>query len=105
MFCAFEDRPQILRLYGHGRTLTRGSAEYASLLASAFNNQERPGSRQIVVLDVDLVQTSCGFGVPLFEYAGERPNLIDWAANKGEEGLREYRAMLDTLIDRVLEHH
>lgn len=91
MFCAFEDRPQILRLYGRGRTVARGSAEYASLLASAFHQQEQPGARQIVVLDVDLVQTSCGFGVPLFDYAGERPNLIDWAANKGEEGLQTYR--------------
>ena len=91
MFCAFEGRPQILRLYGHGRRLPRGSAEYAQILHSAFANSEQPGARQIVVLDVDLVQTSCGFGVPLFEYAGERSNLIDWAANKGEEGLREYR--------------
>jgi len=91
MFCAFQDRPQILRLYGHGRTLPRGSAEYAQILQSAFANTEPPGARQIVVLDVDLVQTSCGFGVPLFEYAGERPNLIDWAVGKGEDGLETYR--------------
>lgn len=91
MFCAFEDRPQILRLYGHGRTLPRGSAEYAQILQSAFANTEQPGARQIVLLDVDLVQTSCGFGVPFFEYAGERSNLIDWAVNKGDEGLKAYR--------------
>lgn len=91
MFCAFEGRPQILRLYGHGRSLTRGSAEYAELLASAFHDEEQPGARQIVVLDVDLVQTSCGFGVPLFDYTGERSDLIDWAANKGEDGLQSYR--------------
>lgn len=90
MFCAFEGRPQVLRLYGHGRALPRGSAEYASLLESAFANTEQPGARQIVILDVELVQTSCGFGVPLFDYAGERPNLIDWAANKGDDGLQEY---------------
>ncbi len=91
MFCAFEDRPQILRLYGHGRTIPRGSAEYAQILQSAFANTEQPGARQIVILDVDFVQTSCGFGVPLFEYTGERSNLIDWAANKGDEGLQIYR--------------
>jgi hypothetical protein len=91
MFCAFEGNPQILRLYGHGRAVQRGSGEYAQLLQSAFSNEEQPGSRQIVILDVDLVQTSCGFGVPLFDYTGERPSLINWAANKGEEGLETYR--------------
>lgn len=91
MFCAFEGRPQILRLYGHGRAVPRDSAEYARILQTAFANEEQPGARQIVILDVDLVQTSCGFGVPLFDYAGERANLIDWAANKGEDGLQTYR--------------
>lgn len=91
MFCAFEGRPQVLRLYGQGRSVLRGSTEYARILQSAFANTEQPGARQIVVLDVDLVQTSCGFGVPLFDYAGERANLIDWAANKGEVGLQGYR--------------
>jgi len=71
MFCAFAGPPLILRLYGHGKTLGRGSREYSDLLASAFANEERPGSRQIVVLDVDLVQTSCGYGVPLFEYVDD----------------------------------
>lgn len=91
MFCAFEDRPQILRLYGRGHTLTRGTPAYESLLSSAFQQREQPGARQIVVLTVDLVQTSCGFGVPLFDYAGERSNLIDWAVNKGDSGLDAYR--------------
>jgi len=90
MFCAFEGAPVILRLYGHGRVLRRGGAEYGELLASAFGGEERPGARQIVVLDVEMVQTSCGFGVPLFSYVGERPNLDQWAANKGESGLQEY---------------
>lgn len=91
MFCAFEGRPQILRLYGHGRTFLRGTDEYDRLLASAFDGNEPPGSRQIVILDVELVQTSCGFGVPLFDYAGERSALLDWANGKGEEGLKTYR--------------
>jgi len=64
MFCAFESPPLILRLYGRGRALTRGSAEYTELLRTQFGNEERPGARQIVVLDVDRVQTSCGYGVP-----------------------------------------
>jgi hypothetical protein len=91
MFCAFEGRPLILRLFGRGRSLLRRSAEYAQVLETVFAGSEQPGARQIVILDVDLVQTSCGFGVPLFDYAGERPTLIDWAINKEEDGLEVYR--------------
>ncbi len=91
MFCAFEGAPTILRLYGRGKVLSRGSAEYRELLASAFDHEESPGARQMVVLDVDRVQTSCGYGVPLFDYAGERPTLRRWAEAKGEAGLEEYR--------------
>ena len=93
MFCAFEGAPTILRLYGKGRILHRGSPEYLALLASAFDNIEPPGARQIVMLDVDLVQTSCGYGVPLFDYVGERNTLIRWAEAKGEAGLDEYRRL------------
>ncbi len=90
MFCAFEGAPVILRLYGTGRSVMRGTAEYDGLLQSLFHGEEPPGARQIVWLDVELVQTSCGYGVPLFEYAGERPTLIRWAEAKGEDGLAEY---------------
>jgi len=91
MFCAFEGAPTILRLYGRGKVLSRGSAAYRDLLASAFNNEESLGARQMVVLEIDRVQTSCGYGVPLFDYGGERPTLRLWAEAKGEAGLEEYR--------------
>jgi hypothetical protein len=91
MFCAFAGAPLILRLYGQGWALPRGSHAYSDLLACAFSNEERPGSRQIVVLDIDLVQTSCGYGVPLFEYVAERPTLTRWAEAKSEAELEEYR--------------
>ena len=91
MFCAFAGAPMILRLYGRGRILHRRNREYAQLLTSEFKSSEPPGTRQIVALDVDLVLTSCGYGVPLFEYAGERSTLMRWAEAKGEEKLEEYR--------------
>ena len=91
MFCAFEGPPIILRLYGRGRLHRRGGAEYARLLAEAFDGVEPAGARQIVALDIDLVQKSCGYGVPLFDYQGERPSLIRWAEAKGDEGLEAYR--------------
>ncbi|HZD44622.1 MAG TPA: pyridoxamine 5'-phosphate oxidase family protein, partial [Acidobacteriaceae bacterium] len=71
--------------------LARNSGDYNVLLASAFDNQEPPGARQIVRIDIDLVQTSCGYGVPLFEYIGERSTLHRWAQQKGDAGLEEYR--------------
>ena len=91
MTCAFEGPPLILRLYGQGRILKRGGAEYAALLEGAFGSEEPPGARHIVHLTVDLVQTSCGFGVPIFDYVEERPTLTRWAEAKGEDGLDAYR--------------
>ena len=91
MFCAFEGAPMILRLYGSAKVLPRRSGEYTDLLESAFGGVEPPGARQIIVLDLDRVQTSCGYGVPLFDYAGERDTLRRWALSKGEAGLKEYR--------------
>ena len=80
----------ILRLYGRGRCVPRGSEEYARYLESAFGGEEPAGARQIVIQDIDLVQTSCGFGVPLYDYRQERPSLVRWAEAKGEDGIRDY---------------
>jgi hypothetical protein len=91
MFCAFDEPPSILRLYGRGTSLPRNTLDYAVLLASAFDSQEPLGARQIVRIDIDLVQTSCGYGVPLFDYVAERATLRRWAEHKGEAGLAEYR--------------
>lgn len=96
MFCAFEGAPMILRLYGHARILPRHSPEYSTLLATHFDNLEVPGTRQIVRLDIDLVQTSCGMNVPLFDHIGERDQLTRWAEAKGEAALEEYRREKNT---------
>ncbi len=87
MFCAFEGAPMILRLYGHGRVLHRNTDAYARTLT---HFEDVVGARQIICLDVDLVQTSCGFGVPQYEYRADRPTLIRWAERKGEAGLESY---------------
>lgn len=92
MFCALEGPPLILRLYGTAESLVRGTDAYADLLATHFNKEEPPGARQIIHQSVEMVQTSCGYGVPTFAYEGERPSLINWAQTKGEEGLNAYRA-------------
>jgi hypothetical protein len=82
MFCAFEGPPNILRLYGRGEVLSRTNPEYGEILSSKFADAEPPGARQIIRLHVDLVQTSCGYGTPLFDYRGERPSLDNWHAPK-----------------------
>jgi Pyridoxamine 5'-phosphate oxidase len=90
MFCAVEGPPLIMRLYGLGRIIRRDSAEYAELLAVHFENQEPLGARQMVQLDFDLVQTSCGYGVPLFRHEGERDSMDRWAEAKGVDGIADY---------------
>jgi hypothetical protein len=91
MFCAFEGPPNILRLYGRGRVVHRGTGEYATLLRERFAGNEPLGTRQFMVQDIDLVQTSCGYGVPFLEYKGERPSMDNWAENKGADGLLAYQ--------------
>ena len=91
MFCAFEGPPSILRRYGRGESLKRGSEAYRKTLAAAFGGVEPPGARQIVRLHVERVQTSCGYGVPRFDYRGERPSLDNWARAKSEAEMEAYR--------------
>jgi hypothetical protein len=90
MFCAFEGPPMILRLYGTGRVLQRGSAGYNAMLSRYFSNEEPLGARQMIVLSVDLVQTSCGYNVPRFDYQEDRDTLTRWTEKKGPEGLEAY---------------
>jgi Pyridoxamine 5'-phosphate oxidase len=91
MFCAFDGLPMILRLYGKGQFQERGTPGFVTLLNEAFAGEAPPGTRQIIRLDIDLVQTSCGYGVPLFAHAGERDNLARWTQSKDEAGLAAYR--------------
>jgi len=88
MFCAFQEPPLILRLYGQGRVVLPCDSDWRALY-SLFS--PIPGARQIIVTEVDRVQTSCGFGVPLYELQDQRSRLVDWAAKKGEAGLQDYR--------------
>ena len=89
MFCAYEGPPNILRLYGHGYSVLPGDPEWPEL-APHFNLVL--ATRQIIVADIDKVQTSCGFSVPYYTYKGERDQAQKWAENKGAEGLEKYKA-------------
>lgn len=88
MFCAFQGPPNIYRLYGHGRVVEQHEPEFAAL---AQNFPAHENARSIILVEVDRVTDSCGYGVPLFQYEGERPQLELWAHKRGAEGLRAYR--------------
>ncbi len=87
MFTAFEDNPMILRLYGTAKTVHKDDAEWQHLSPLL---PSQPGARQIFDLNIELVQTSCGMAVPLYDYVGEREQLNTWATKKGEEGVKAY---------------
>lgn len=93
MFCAFEGKPMILRLYGHARIYSKDHKNYQELI-HLF--PDIPGSRQIIDMEVDLVQTSCGMAVPLMEYKADRDELNKWAAKQGEDRLQRYRQEKNT---------
>lgn len=88
MFCAFEAEPTILRLYGHAMAVNPRDADWHELLAQFV---ELPGTRQLFDLNVELVQTSCGMAVPLYNYQSDRESLNDWAKKKGEKGVEAYQ--------------
>lgn len=88
MFCAFEGPPLIVRLYGTGRAILPDDPDWVEL-SGQFTLY--PSTRQIIVADISRVQTSCGYGVPRYEYAGERDQHFKWADSKGPRGLAEYR--------------
>jgi hypothetical protein len=89
MFCAFEGAPKILRLHGRGEAIEPGDPRFGNL-RSHF--PEFPGVRSVVVVQVQRIADSCGYGVPVYRYERERDKLLKWAEHKGPEGVAEYRA-------------
>ena len=105
MFCSFSDQPLILRLYGKGRVINSREREWKDFYP-IFHSQ--PGERQIIALDIDSIQTSCGYGVPIYELKQERQTLINWAKKKGKQGVEEYwqaknQQSIDGLPTKLIE--
>jgi hypothetical protein len=89
MFCAFGGPPRILRLYGKGEVILPDDSRWPALrerFPAAF-----PPARQIVRVAIERIQTSCGYGVPLMGYIGQREELLKWAEKEGEQGVRDYQ--------------
>lgn len=88
MFCAFEGAPRILRLHGRGEVAEAGTPAFEAL-RDRF--PAHSSARAIIRVALDRISDSCGFGIPLFEYAGERTQLPAWAAHQGPEGILQYQ--------------
>ena len=87
MFCSFDEKPLILRLYGNAKIYHPRDEEYNNYIGLF---EETVASRQIIEMQVDLVQTSCGFAVPLMEFKEERGTLDTWAEKKGPDLIKDY---------------
>jgi len=107
MFCSFEDPPQILRLYGLGKVILPNMREW-DMISNYF--ELTSSVRQIIVADIHRVQTSCGFGVPLFDYNGQRDIHKKWADKLGNKKLEKYMiennlVSVDGLPTHLGKHH
>jgi len=87
MFCSFDKQPLILRLYGKAEVIHPRDEKWSGLY-STF--EATPGARQIFILHIDRIQTSCGFSIPFFDYQGDRQTLNQWAEKRGDEGIEDY---------------
>ncbi len=94
MFCSFEGKPLILRIYGKATVFHPRDEEWEEQL-KLF--PEFPGSRQIFRVDIESVQTSCGYGVPLFNYVEDRQSLVKWAGGMKPDKLKEYQTKNNTI--------
>ncbi len=99
MFMSVGRQPMILRMYGTARSVQPGDGEWVALFEQF---PSLPGVRQIFLIEVATLQTSCGFGIPEYELKKERPTLNQWADAKGEEGMIDY--WLDNNMESIDGH-
>lgn len=90
MFAAFDRRPRVVRLHGHGSVVLPGEPGFEEVVA---RHPEHPGTRAVIVVDVERVSDACGYGVPVMDVVGERDLLRLTAETKGREGMDAYRAL------------
>lgn len=99
MFCAFAGPPKVLRLHGRGRVISMYDEEFETY---AEHFTERRGARAVIVVDITRIADSCGFGVPLMDFVGERDLLPGHVDRKGDHGRIEYRQQKNRLsIDGI----
>jgi hypothetical protein len=88
MLCAFEGPPKIIRLHGRGDVIEPGDRGYNDFRVMF---PPTPEGRAIIRVTVERISDSCGFGVPLYSYEGQRGQLENWAERKGQQALVDYQ--------------
>ena len=87
MFCAFEGKPRIVRLFGRGEVVTPDDDRFDALAADF---PVLAGTRAIIRCELERIADSCGYSIPFLDYVGERETLIEWAERKGPDGIATY---------------
>lgn len=88
MMCAFDGPPKIYRFFGRGRSVEPHDEGFEELLC-AFPPQF--SVRNIVVIDVERIMDSCGYGVPEMEFRKQRDSMRNWVESKTDDEIRDYR--------------
>jgi hypothetical protein len=76
MFCSFTRSAKILRLYGRGRVVVPADPLWSTLLGRFGPH---PGVRTIIVIELDRIADSCGYGIPMITEVADRELLDSWA--------------------------
>ena len=105
MWCSFSGPPMIVRAYGTARAVHRNDPDWAELDGHFAPHM---AARQVFDMSVDMVQKSCGYAVPEMDFVQERDTLENWAAKKGQDGIRDYwtnhnAETLDGVPTRIVE--
>jgi hypothetical protein len=103
MWCSYDEKPLILRVYGHGRLIERHDAAYARLIAMHFPAVDASHARRLIDVEIECAQTSCGFGVPRYQFISHRPMLAEWSAGHAAKGTLE--AYIEKNRSRVEQKH
>lgn len=89
MFCAFEGEPKIVRLHGRGEVITPHHPAFESMQE---HFPDYAALRAFIRITCERISDSCGWGVPLYEFQGQRNQYLDFTNKAGVEGVREYQA-------------
>jgi len=87
MFCAFEGKPNILRLYCTARAIQEKDEEWEEYL---MNFEVPRAARQIFEVSILNVNNSCGMGVPLYDFVNQRQDLTNYFDKRNNEDYIRY---------------
>jgi len=87
MMCAFEGAPKIMRFHGRGEVIEKDNSQFEHL-KTLFGSEV--GIRSFILIHLDRISDSCGFGVPVLEFKDYRKHLRAYNERIGEEKLADY---------------